>query len=438
MNLHEDMRKIWKQLTKAGLTQEGAAGLMGNLYAESGCIPNRVEILCLKRLAELGKYYTDATYTAFVDDGTISRASFLNPLPGKQYGYGLAQWTSPGRKGKLYDHCKAQKVSIGNLAAQLDFLVSELQTSYQSVWKVLTSTDSIREASDYVLTKFEMPSDTSEAVKQARAGYGQGIYDQLAERAGVTAEAVLDVMRGWIGYSESDGRHKRIVDIYNQYGAVHGYPRGYKVTYSDAWCDATVSAAFIKLDSVNLIGGVECGVEEHIQIFKRAGIWIEDGTIVPKPGDIVCYNWDLMTQPNDGPADHIGIVEDVYGGRITVIEGNFGNRVQRRSIPIGWEYIRGYARPKYAAAESPKETPKESNYMFTPKTVMNGSSGTSVALLQTLLRGLGYLGANMKQLTIDGQAGANTIYALKRYQGDYGLDADGVAGPLTWTMIIGI
>ena len=85
----ETARKVWTYLLRAGLTPEGAAGLMGNIYAESGMIPNRVEILCLRRLKEQGKIYTDATYTAFVDDGTISREEFLHPLPGKQYGYGL-------------------------------------------------------------------------------------------------------------------------------------------------------------------------------------------------------------------------------------------------------------------------------------------------------------------------------------------------------------
>ena len=81
-------QRIYDSLIKGGMTPAGATGMMGNMFAESGLLSNRVEILCLKRLKENGKIYTDATYTAFVDDGTISRSSFLNPLPGKQYGYG--------------------------------------------------------------------------------------------------------------------------------------------------------------------------------------------------------------------------------------------------------------------------------------------------------------------------------------------------------------
>jgi hypothetical protein len=35
-------KQIWDYLLKAGLTKEGAAGLMGNLYAESGLNPTNL------------------------------------------------------------------------------------------------------------------------------------------------------------------------------------------------------------------------------------------------------------------------------------------------------------------------------------------------------------------------------------------------------------
>lgn len=160
-----------------------------------------------------------------------------------------------------------------------------------------------------------------------------------------TAKAVLDVMRMWIGYNEANGKHKYIIDLYN---SVKPLPRGYAVKYTDEWCDATVSAAGIKAGSTDLIGR-ECGCEEHINIFKRMGIWIEDGTITPKPGDIILYNWNQKYQPNDGYADHIGYVESVSNGQITCIEGNKGEAVARRVLSVGNGNIRGYARPKYDA-----------------------------------------------------------------------------------------
>ena len=427
--------RVWKTLVNAGMTPEGAAGLMGNLQAESGIIPNRVEILCLQRYRETGKYYTDATYTAFVDDGTISRAEFIRPL-GKQYGYGLAQWTSPGRKTALYDRCKTAGASIGDLTTQCLFLVDELKASYKPVWSVLATTNDIRTASDTVLKKFEMPADVGESVQLTRYQYAKQIYDEYAENGdGVTADDVLKIFRAWIGYSEATGKHKQIIDIYNRYGAEHGYPRGYKVQYTDQWCDTCLSAAFIKAGAVNLIGGVECGVEEHVQILKRKGIWIEDGTITPQPGDIIVYNWGQSTQPNDGYADHIGIVESCTSGRIVTIEGNYQDSVSRRYLNVGDGYIRGYARPIYAqkAAQSGVSNTDDKIYQFGVKTVRKGSQGASAALLQRLLIGWGY-----DPQGVDGNAGKQTIKALKEFQTDADLAVDGVCGQHTWAKILGL
>ncbi len=177
--------------------------------------------------------------------------------------------------------------------------------------------------------------------------YGLTKYDvKGAVTVGKTAEDLISVMRSWLGYSEANGKFKQIIDLYNSHKPL---ARGYAVQYSDAWCDTTVSAAAIKAGMVDLIG-TECGCEEHVKIFKQKSIWIEDGTITPKPGYIILYNWDKGSQPNDGYSDHIGVVEKVSGGQITIIEGNRNDAVSRRTIPVGWGYIRGYAAPKYAAS----------------------------------------------------------------------------------------
>lgn len=164
-------------------------------------------------------------------------------------------------------------------------------------------------------------------------------------KVGVTAQDVLNVMRSWIGYSESNGRYLEILNIYNSHKPL---ARGYAIKPSDEWCDATVSAAAIKAGAVDLIG-TEVGVEKHVDIFKKKGIWIEDGSIKPQAGDIIVFNWDDSSQPNDGWSDHIGYVEQVSGNTITCIEGNMSEKVGRRTINVGWGYIRGFARPKYAS-----------------------------------------------------------------------------------------
>ena len=160
-----------------------------------------------------------------------------------------------------------------------------------------------------------------------------------------TAQAMIDTFYAWNGYSRINGKHKSIIDIYN---SVTPWPAGYKMRYTDAWCDASLSAATIKSGNVNRIGR-ECSVPRHIKIFKSLGIWQEDGTITPRPGDIIVYSWSKFKQPNNASASHIGLVVSVNGNQITCLEGNRGIGVlSSRTIPVGWGCIRGYAQPKYA------------------------------------------------------------------------------------------
>lgn len=187
---------------------------------------------------------------------------------------------------------------------------------------------------------------------------------------GKTAQDYLGVWRGWIGFSEANGKFRQIIDLYN---SVRPLPRGYAVQYNDEWCDTTVSAAAIAAGMVDLIGR-ECGCEQHINIFKSLGIWNEDGTITPQPGYIILYNWDKATQPNDGYSDHIGVVESVSGGQITCIEGNNGEAVARRVLSVGNGYIRGYAAPKYSGSSNNQPSPPT-----TPPTTSGGSLNKTVA-----------------------------------------------------------
>lgn len=160
----------------------------------------------------------------------------------------------------------------------------------------------------------------------------------------ISAKRMLDQARSWLGYGEANGRWREILKVYNSHRPL---ARGYAIKESDEWCATFVSACAIKLGVPELFG-TEVGVERFIQDhFKPRGIWIEDGTIIPKPGDIVTFNWQDSTHPNDGWADHIGFVEEVNGRTLTFIEGNYKKAVTRRTVNAGWGYIRGYARPKY-------------------------------------------------------------------------------------------
>lgn len=200
-------------------------------------------------------------------------------------------------------------------------------------------------------------------------------------KVGVTAQDVLNVMRSWIGYSEANGRYLEILNIYNSHKPL---ARGYAIKPSDEWCDATVSAAAIKAGAVDLIG-TEVGVEKHVDIFKKKGIWIEDGSIKPKAGDIIVFNWDDSSQPNDGWSDHIGYVEQVSGNTITCIEGNMSEKVGRRTINVGWGYIRGFARPKYASGGVAPAPNPDKSISEVAQEVIQGAWGNGDARKQALI-----------------------------------------------------
>ena len=75
-------------------------------------------------------------------------------------------------------------------------------------------------------------------------------------------------------------------------------------------------------------------------------------------------------------------------------------------------------------------------YMFSVGNVQKGSKGNDVKLLQRLLKSNGMKGKDGKALTIDGDAGTNTDYAIRQYQKKNGLTVDGCAGPKTWKSIL--
>ena len=71
------------------------------------------------------------------------------------------------------------------------------------------------------------------------------------------------------------------------------------------------------------------------------GFWLLMGWLL--------YDWqDSGSGDNTGTPDHIGIVEKVASGKITVIEGNYSDMVKRRTITVNGNNIRGFVTPKYS------------------------------------------------------------------------------------------
>lgn len=160
---------LWKFFLGKLCNAYGVAGLMGNLNAESNLIAANLEMSKRTRLGHTSKSYTDA-----VDNG-----SYKN-FAADWAGYGLAQWTDSTRKQNLRAFAQQKSASIGNRKMQAEYLMSELETRFTAVLSILKNAQSVREASDAVLLRFECPADTSESVRQRRAAFGGSYYQKFA------------------------------------------------------------------------------------------------------------------------------------------------------------------------------------------------------------------------------------------------------------------
>lgn len=160
---------IWDRLSNEFVNPYGVAGLMGNLQAESGLRSNNLQNTYERKFDMTDNEYTDAVNKNLVD--------FVND----KAGYGLAQWTYYSRKQSLLNYARDKGVSIDNLDMQIDFLIKELK-GYKTVYKVLCTAKSVKEASDIVLTQFERPADQSDKVKDKRESYGLDFYNKYKNR----------------------------------------------------------------------------------------------------------------------------------------------------------------------------------------------------------------------------------------------------------------
>lgn len=160
-------KSIWDYLISKGYTRAGAAGIMGNLYAESGLNPNNIQNTFEKKLG------SDDVYTSKINNRSYSKSQFA----GDSAGYGLAQWTYKTRKKKLYEATIEKGKSINDLTGQLDYLTNELASDYSRVNNKLKSTSSINDASDIMLLDFEKPAG-AEGKKNERRSYSQNMMNQ--------------------------------------------------------------------------------------------------------------------------------------------------------------------------------------------------------------------------------------------------------------------
>lgn len=138
---------IYNKFVAAGMTHEGACGMLGNMDAESSMIANNLQNSYEGKLG-----FVDELYTAAVDNGSYK--NFAND----KAGYGLCQWTYGPRKKNLLEFANCRGASIGDENMQVDFAIHELRTEYSELWSFLCSTEDMFEATGRICKEFERPA----------------------------------------------------------------------------------------------------------------------------------------------------------------------------------------------------------------------------------------------------------------------------------------
>ena len=110
------------------------------------------------------------------------------------------------------------------------------------------------------------------------------------------------------------------------------------------WCACFVSWC------ANECGYIDSGVipkfagcVNGVQWFKDRDQW-QDGSFEPSAGQIIFFDWDNKgsSGPQDGQADHVGIVEKCENDIVYTIEGNSGDSCRQNQYPVGQYEILGY------------------------------------------------------------------------------------------------
>lgn len=183
---HRNAKKIWDLLLSHGFKKYAAAGIMGNMWAESGFEPNNLQNTAEGRLG-----YTDEEYTTAVSNGTYRYSGYADvdgdnikewhdfdnardSFTWDEAGYGLIQWTHHDIKQGLYDYfVSTHAESIGDLEMQIGCLVKQLGSKFDDI----NAEQSVRGAAVYFLEKVERPANwDSESTRNARTLNARRVY----------------------------------------------------------------------------------------------------------------------------------------------------------------------------------------------------------------------------------------------------------------------
>ena len=243
--------------------------------------------------------------------------------------------------------------------------------------------------------------------------------DKKEDKVAYYRSVIVEKAASYLGAKDYSPKHKEILAAYNSQKSL---PRGYKMTVNDAWCATFVSAIAIMCGYTAIIP-TECSCGYLVEKAKKMGIWQERDDYVPKPGDILLYDWDDGGSGDDtGWPDHTGYVEKVSGNSFTTIEGNAGSgEVKRQTVKINQKNIRGFICPRYTA-DAPEANTKGVQLTISLPEIHLGDKGEYVKLWQFLI--------GIDQTGIYDETAQD---ATRKWQKANGKTVDGWVGKGCWT-----
>lgn len=169
INVSDQARHIWDELMEYVGNECAVAALMGNMYAVS-----KLEPTCLVNSAKLKLMMTDEEYMKKYAHRT---EKLMQEFVHDRAGFGIMGWSNWVSKQGLWNMAHIAKAPIYDLDIQLELLKSELEApSMEETFEALKGAQTVREASDIVLSKVMKAQNQNGAVKNSREKYSQAFY----------------------------------------------------------------------------------------------------------------------------------------------------------------------------------------------------------------------------------------------------------------------
>ena len=153
-------QEIYNRLRAGGLTRAGALAMMGNWECESNLEAGRLQ-------GDFSPFRTTSKdYVVRASTGRMDKTEFCRAV-----GFGLAQWTLPYRKGKLWEFWKASARELDDPIMQTDFALRELTTEgeYAGLYRLLCSSDDLYNNTASICRLYERPAINNIDARYAEA-----------------------------------------------------------------------------------------------------------------------------------------------------------------------------------------------------------------------------------------------------------------------------